>query len=312
MLSCSFLGDRHTLRARCPHDGCHKDLDASVETRSYTSVICIIGPPSSGKTGFMIAAMQAMSSYIAPKFLLKGRFNDKASEKFFREEKMYITQTGSTRKTTNEKPPAFSALFESADGKFMQQFFFFDAAGEIFLTSDKLALQYQFKNITGGVIIVDPFSLPVLKDRYGKKLKELKLDTRITQEDLVDVVERFIIGMQRHFGLDSDRRIKTPFAIIVTKTDLGKLHRVLLPQKLAGDPMALSKHIRRHVDNWGGTGLTHFLDSKFENVQYFAASPIALRRSKDGDTAELKSGALVSPMMWMLETARDPIVKRTR
>ncbi|MCA9137756.1 MAG: hypothetical protein KDB00_13385 [Planctomycetales bacterium] len=311
-LSCSFLGDRHNLRARCPHEGCHKDLDASVETRSYTSVICIIGPPSSGKTGFMIAAMQAMWSYIAPRFLLKGRFNDKMSERFFQEEKKYITQTGSTRKTISEKPPAFNAVFESADGKFLQQVYFFDAAGEIFLTSDKLAAQYQFKNITGGVIIVDPFSLPLLHERYGDKLRELNLDTRITQEDLVDVVERFIIGMQRHFGLDPNRRIKTPFAVIVTKTDLGKLHRLLRPEQLGGDPIAISKHIRRYIDNWGGTGLTHFLESKFENIQYFAASPILLRRTKDGDTAQLKSGTLASPLMWMLETARDPIMKRTR
>ncbi len=312
LLSCSFIGDRQNLRARCPHINCQKDIDASLDTRSSTSVICIIGPPSSGKTAFMIAAMQAISTYIAPRFLLKGRFSDTASAKFFQDEKRYITETGSTRKTINERPPAFNAVFESADGKYRQQVYFFDAAGEIFLTSDKLAGHHHFKHITGGIIIVDPFGLPGLKDRYSEKLKAAGLDSRITQEDLIDVVERFVIGMQRHFGLDPSKLIKSPYAVVLTKTDLGRLNQLLVPSVLANDQVALSNHIRKYVEKWGATSLTHFLDSKFENVQYFAASPITLRRKGEGFCAALKPGGLTMPLMWLLEKARDPLVKQSR
>jgi len=284
-----------------------------VDTRSTTAVIALIGPPNSGKTGFMVAAMDTLINKIAPKRILDFRFTDRLSEEFFDDEKKSIVMSGSTRKTVDNKPPAFNGFFHSKDGRVRHQVYFFDAAGEIFLSTDRMHGHYQFKHVTGGIILIDPFSLTGVKQKYGASLKKQGLDSMITQEEAIDVLDRFLIGMQRHFGLKPDRLVKCPYAVVVTKLDLCGLHREL---KLGAIPPGAtteeqrqlsSDHIRSRLQEWGATGLVSQIEARFSNTMYFAAAPIQLKISSTGHEAKLAGIGVASPLLWILEMAKDPL-----
>ena len=312
-LSCTFIGERHRLVARCPHTDCKREMDAAVETRSATTVIPILGPPASGKTGLMIAVMEVFQKRLGPRYMLRGSFTDRDSGLFFEDEKRHIEVTGSTRKTTDEKPPALDAFFESSDGQYRQQLYLFDAAGEIFRNSDKLAAHYQFKHISGGIIVIDPFSLSLLKEKYGERFAKHGLGVAFSEDDAIDSLERFLIGMERHFGLKHGKLISQPFAVIVTKTDLAKLHDELVPV-VGSSPECASQHVRSKIQAWGGKALVNLLDNRFSKIRFFAAAPIQLKKRSDGKgySGELIARGLEEALVWLLETANDPFVNRVR
>ena len=311
-LPSTFIARRHKLAARCPHEPCRKPLNAELETRSTTTVIPFIGSPSSGKTALMVAAMETLFREVAPANGLDGCFTDPKVEEFFEDEKRHIETSGMTRKTADAKPPAFDAVFESTDGKRRHQVLLFDAAGEVYLETDRLHGHYQFKHVTGGIIVIDPFGLPLLKARYGEALRKEGLDSSVTQNDAVDIVDRFLIGMQRHFGLSHDRLITCPYAVVVTKVDLCQLRSHLVPRITAGIDEAIkreliSDHVRSKLEEWGGEGLVNQLEGRFANLMYFPAAPIKLRKNGAGFNATLSCWNVDTALEWIFETANDPL-----
>ncbi|EDL59227.1 TRAFAC clade GTPase domain-containing protein [Gimesia maris] len=315
-LPSTFLSDRQKLKARCPHELCEKILDAEVALCSSTSVISIIGPPGAGKTGFMIAAMEILLNKIAPKNFLTGRFTDLDSEHFFVDEMKYITSTGSTRKTANHKPPAFNALFESSKRNISHQVYLFDAAGEIFLSSDKLSNHHQFKNITGGIIIIDPFSLPALHRKYDAVLKKDGIAASISKDDVIDVIDRFVIGLQRHFGLKHNQKISQPYAVILTKGDLFNLRKIFYSGSVGSgmtqqeERKRVDQEVRQKLNEWGAAALVNTIDTRFSNTMFFCVAPINLRKKSMGYDAELSCVGIMDPLMWILESSKAPIVER--
>ncbi len=311
-LPSTFVGKRYKLAARCPF--CRKPLNAELETRSTTTVIPFIGSPSSGKTALMVAAMETLFHDLGPAYGLDGSFTDAKVEAFFDDEKRHIEASGMTRKTADRQPPAFDAVFESADGKRRHQVLLFDAAGEIYLESDRLHGHYQFKNVTGGVFVVDPFGLPALRAKYGDVLRKAGLDSSVAQDEAIDIVDRFLIGMQRHFGLSPDRLVTRPYAVVVTKADLCQLRKQLAPPIAAGLDDAqkrdlLSDHIRSKLQEWGAGGLVNQLEGRFAKVMYFAAAPITLHKNGAGVSAKLTCWNVDSALEWILETVADPLAK---
>lgn len=312
-MPCTFLSNRHTLQARCPFEHCHKPLDANTDTRSVSAVIALIGPPNAGKTAFMVAAMEAMTNQLAAQRLLVSEFRDRTTEQFFREEKKSILSTGRTRKTVENKPPASSVLFRSQDDRVRHQVLFFDAAGETFLSTDRLRGHHQFKHLTGGVILVDPFSLPRVRVQYGAALVDGGLDTIITNEEAINVIDHFLIAMQRHFGLKQDQLLRSPYAVVVTKTDLCGIGRILeSPTHPSADiwtetKVISSTHIRTQLIHWGAGALVTQIESRFSNVMYFAAAPIRLGGAAAGHKAELARVGVVAPLRWIFESAQDPV-----
>ena len=315
LLPCTFLSARHALKARCPHEHCEQPIDAEIDTRSSTSVIVLIGPPNSGKTGFMISAMDALIKEVCPKYFLDSRFTDVRSEEFYEDERRSIIETGSTRKTVENKPPAFNVFLTSKDQRIRHQVYFFDAAGEIFLATERMQSHYQFKHITGGVIVIDPFSLPGVKQKYAAKLRSEGLEGLITQENTIDIIDRFLIGMQKHFGLKQEKVVKCPYAVVVTKADLCNLHEEL-HQKTASTGLisierrkAESSFIRSQLQGWGAAGLISQIEMRFSNTMYFVASPIRLRKTSKGRQGQLANVGVADALVWMLEAAKDPITK---
>jgi hypothetical protein len=313
-LPCTFLSSRDKLTSRCCH--CARPINAEVDTRSTTSVIALIGPPNSGKTGFMVAAMNSLIYDLAPSRALTARFTDKHSEEFFDSERHAISAGGGTRKTADNKPPAFNALFESSDQRIRHQMFFFDAAGEIYLTTDRMHNHYQFKHITGGVILIDPFNLPTIKQKHGVALRREGLDGLVTEEEAIDVIDRFLIGMQRHFNLKQDRMVTCPYAVVVTKTDLFDLFKEL--QTTAFAPGATrqqqrqksSDHIRSCLQSWGAAGLVSQIESRFANTMYFAAAPLRMKMTAGVRKVELANIGVLDTLTWILESAKDPLASQ--
>jgi len=298
-LSCSFIGPRHQLKARCPHD--HAIIDADIEVRSTTSVIALVGPPNSGKTCFQVAAFKGLRDSLAKANGFSFAFSNRDSEAFIEDELKTIICSGSTRKTVEYRPSAVSAVLEKP-GHGKHQVLLFDAAGEVYQASDRLHQHNQFKHLTGTVLLLDPFSLNDIRHRHMHRLKAAGLDHRVATTEIIDILDRFLFSLQRHFGVPSDRVIASPLAIAVTKLDLldlGKELPVTVNQDLTQHELqASSQRIRDKLIDWGAMGFVAQVERRFSNVAYFAIAPL---KSSDGSSrAELNTVGVSSVLNWIL------------
>lgn len=305
-----FLSTRHQLTARCPH--CQEALDAENDSRSGTTVIPLIGPTSAGKTTMMIAAMEVLLNEIASDCYMNAKITDKKSLEFFTDQKEHILRHGATQKTT-KRSPAFSALVTSPDEKVRQQFYFFDLPGEAYTSSD-LASYRQFQHMSGGIIIVDPFSLSELKAKHRAELNQAGQLSRISEADTANCVDHFNIAMQKHFGLKQSDLDARPFAVVVNKIDILGLYKQLLPLPPAGmnrreKRQLISQRLREKLITWGGGKLVNTIESHFGNVMYFPAAPIHTRTTATGPTAVFECTGVKAPIRWILDEGSDPIVK---
>lgn len=298
-LPCSFLGPRHLLKARCPHD--HAVIDADVDVRSTTSVIALVGPPNSGKTCFLVAAMKGLRESLAKTKGFNFAFSDRDSENFVDDELRSIGCTGSTRKTVEYRPSAVSAVLEKPE-KGKHQVLLFDAAGEVYQASDRLHQLNQFKHLGGTVLLLDPFSLNEIRHRHMPRLKAASLDDRVATTEIIDILDRFLFSLQRHFDIPADRVITSPLAIAVTKldmVDLGKelpvaINRDLNQQEL----LESSQQIRGKLIDWGAMGFVAQIERRFSRVTYFAIAP--LKSTAAGKGAEINTEGVNCVLNWIL------------
>lgn len=140
----------------------------------------------------------------------------------------------------------------------------------------------------------------------------------ISRDDVIDVIDRFVIGLQRHFGLKHDQKISQPYAVILTKGDLFNLRRIFHPSPPASgitqqqERKRVNHEIREKLTSWGAAALINSIDAKFSNTMYFCAVPIKLKKKNIGYDAEVACVGIIEPLLWILENSNAPIVDRSQ
>jgi len=154
-LPTSSLTGRNRLEMICPNPACHKPLHKSIGSApSYH--FAVLGEPSSGKTSYLYALIYAMLDIKKLKWF---GINNDSSKKIYEVFRKEYNQGIPPLKTVQKLPD--SLILKSSPEVGSGLFYFYDPAGEYFLSDADTISKGSYQNYLDGLFfIIDPFSLP--------------------------------------------------------------------------------------------------------------------------------------------------------
>ncbi len=294
-LPTTFFTDRGRLQATCQK--CNGLLHRGhVESRKL--FIPVIGGPSVGKSAFLYSAIWRFVEDELP----SRRFTSKFLES--RDESNYQAVTGQLKlgrvpdKTRTAMPSAFNISVQGPTGQ--RVFYLYDPAGEAFETAGALADHKYHGFSSGCIFLIDPFSLPEVRQSYRDQLTEMAAAVKPGPSAVDDTLNRMVLSLEENFGLSKTGRATFPLAVVVSKIDAFGLGMEIGTSPAAADG-SREDPVRAWLRKRGQSGLVQKLEARFTNVGYFACS--ALGRVPDQSASGFLPSGVLDPVRWILSEA---------
>jgi len=235
MPSTIYNGRSH-LQAFCPY--CDVEL---ANSGAHHFGVQLVGGTSAGKTTFLAALL-----HIYPKLLKITKniqYENYPLNAFNELENWYQKGLSSSTSDTNA---AMYSIIRKHGRRVPYQLTIYDIAGEAFneLGNNRQQLQFEYCEII--IFVIDPTADSVL---------------------MRDTFSRFIDEFKRLRGLHSNKKSKTPIAVIITKADLYK-DDLDINRSENGQNEVCTKFLQ----NNGYTNIFNLIESEFKNIKYFALS----------------------------------------
>lgn len=250
-------------------------------------VIPVFGPPSAGKTRFVYAGMVGLTSHIAA---LNGTLRPVGSdnENTLADANKIINCGEDTAKTAVGAPAAITVRVGSGRRKGLVHVF--DAAGEMFLNRPDAAELSYLADTQGLVFVLDPFSIPAVRDELRADRATLDRAHAAT----ANPEQSYLVTVQWL----RDRQVRTdrqPLAVVVVKADvLTGVSSATALVTGGSDEQDVERWLQEHqMDNFVEAARRDFAD-----VRYFLVSSWD-DGSAPGGRAGRHSPAL--PLLWLLE-----------
>lgn len=311
-LPCSLFSGRGSLPGRCPH--CLHPLGV---TQARTVIIPLVGGASAGKSTYVAACAHKLiatgrNEGYAGCLETEARIVDSQVQHQFGRLWSAIQTGQMPDKTQFGLPRAFDLYFP----EFETTLFLYDPSGEVFRESDNLPEQAYHEHSSGYLLLVDPFTIPAVKQNYSAD--ELDL-IRPSLESPMDVLNHFLIGLQEHFNVQATQKIRKPIAVVLTKMrfappgrqpelflKLLQKHRGLeatLPLEEVNSPRGYTDACRSLLLEWDQADLVSTLEMRFTDVRFFACSAIDFDVHNQ---LQAPRGAL-APLVWLLRNRNEPL-----
>lgn len=293
-----FLFGRNELPGFCPH--CTKPLSASIGTIRNIH-IPVVGGPAAGKTSFLMASMVELHQRATSGDLTLG-FPEKRDERLFDACRSAFSSGSLLAKTAEYSPNAFLASVADADSNSVL-LYLYDAAGELFQTSDTLRTHEYYSYTHGILFLIDPFSLPSVQVELGHLIRPAIADIKPCEERPQDVYDR-VIGMLRTISKNGFG--SQPLSVVVTKIDAFGLEarirppaeRVLTFDTKAQPVDGRSNAVRQWLLDQGEGNLIRSMEHDFKNIRYFYCS--ALGHIPSGRPTPFVPKGVLDPLSWTL------------
>ncbi|GIJ48323.1 hypothetical protein Val02_52090 [Virgisporangium aliadipatigenens] len=281
-LPTTVLRAAFAMQACCPR--CTEPLPrgAAVDTDVRVPVF---GAASAGKTHFLMASL-------VPLVRADGRggvrvaLADEHSERVFREYSNVVDAGGQAPKTNPGAPPV-AVTVQLFRGRRRAMVHVFDAAGEALADSRQNADLVYLDSSRTLVFVLDPFSVPEVRDRYGGSYGELFARANPATEEPQFSYDVTVQRLRAH-TVDTKRQ---RLAFVVTKGDL----MAELPS--GASPADSPAGVREWLVEHGLDNLVFTAERDFGEVRFYAVSA--------KPHAELPSPE--EPFRWLLSTDRVPL-----
>ena len=210
LLPTSPLTGRSRLDMICPNSACNKPLHTSIGSApSYH--FAVLGEPSCGKTSYLYALIYAMLDIKKVKWFSINNDGSKRIYDVFRQD---YTRGIPPLKTVQKLPD--SLILKSSPEVGSGLFYFYDPAGEYFLSDSDTISQGSYQQYLDGLFfVIDPFSLPTIKAKCTREELE---QAGAAAGNYVDVYERLVNYMRSTYNEKLLRKV--PVSVIITKCDL--------------------------------------------------------------------------------------------
>lgn len=308
--TCPACGARSAARC-CEH--CHSVLPSSIQKDS--PLIGMVGVRASGKTVMLSALHTELTQTVARRFHA-AIDNPTGSSGLARELQRNVAEMsrpggalpGQTQRGEKSAPAVYEWRYEQKNRMRSILFSFYDNAGEDFATEDSATELAYLGQVSGLILLLDPFSFP--ENHHLVAEKGIQMSHSDTPEQ---VLASLIEVLRKAHGTKPAKKIHVPVAVVVTKIDaffdsLGEGHPLRRPSsKLAffdeGESADLNEHMKALVAQWGGDGLLRSLDVNFARYRVFGASALGAEPDyANGTTSE--RGRLphrvAEPFLWLL------------
>ncbi|MGI5167674.1 TRAFAC clade GTPase domain-containing protein [Spirillospora sp. CA-253888] len=338
-----FPGRRSGHREPCPTCGvpstkrvcpeCHNDLPsgyAGIDGR----IIALVGPKTSGKSIYTTVLVHELRGRIGEAFEIslnamddrtEQRYAHQCAELFDKGALPNITRSAATdlvypllfRFTTprsrlrgarlpNARLPG-SRLFGSRVAA--NALAFFDTAGEDLTSEESTSRHVSYlAEADGIVLLVDPLQFGVVRDKVGHALPDLP-PPGTPPARIAGIIGQLIRDRR---GLAAGRRIGTPLAVALTKTDvlwplLDGGSRLRSPARHDGrldlaDLAQVNDEVKALLQEWDQGALRRQVEADFTTSAFFGLS--ALGGRPDGPNSAPASGVRPlrtdDPILWLL------------
>lgn len=228
----------------------------------------VFGPVSAGKTRLVYTGLLAVRDRVAAQGGVVD-FVDEDSKQAFDHAVALITAGGDTVKTpAGELPPAITARYTA--GRRRALLHLFDAAGEFYADRDDNTDLEFLDHAQGLVFVVDPFSIPWVRDRIGESSASAVVAKANPARESPERVYHVTAKRLLDYGVATGKR---RLAVTVVKSDL------LAGFSFAGDltPGTVRDWLMKvDLDN-----LVLSAEREFGEVRYFMVASMAGTSSDD-------------------------------
>lgn len=286
LLPTSSLDNRAQLRAKCSNIDCQKELQ-TMEASPF--VISAVGPPASGKTSFLTSAIHELKEVTAPNNGWQFDFLNDRDQTLFQNQSNALVAGQYPHKTVNRKPLAHNIKLTGDEWRNPKLLYLFDPAGELYENSRELRRHDYLNYVDGYVLMIDPFSLPVISEQYmsdnESKLQSVNPSTTLPE----DVFHMLMNHISTKHNIKEQDKIDTPLAIVLHKVDAFNLEAEIAATVTGGEE---HDQCKAFLTNAGYGAFIRQIETKFNTFKYFTSSAANI-----GDPNEERAAQVVT---WLL------------
>ena len=309
LLPTTFFNGRRNLEAICPH--CSTPLS---DRESVPICIPIVGGRSVGKTAFITAFSKEFFDELAPAKSWETEFYNAAKEEIYRKiESAY--KSGITIMTPRPKDlnkassESFSFFVKGPHFKPERLVHVYDIAGEIFTDSTEHEMQKQYEYCHGIVFMIDPFSIPYVRNRCEEKLSP-EDRAGIGNAEISGIVDSFLNKLREVTGLSDKKMSSVPLAVVLGKIDSADLAEEIgdsavkkamlqFPDKFTDYYDTEDYLCRQFLKENGMESFLNGIDLKFKDNRFFSCTAIGHSMGK----GEYNPQGVMAPMEWLFTKA---------
>jgi hypothetical protein len=292
-----LIRGRSRLRAHCSHLDCSGVLPIGGLTVPTHHVPVVAGKVA-GKT---VHTMAAIADLLTDDGFAFGDDHTAATYASIKEQLRDLAAVPSTLPTA----PLRAATFFMGTGSDRRLVYMYDAAGEYYLSSDRVSGLRFLGSTAGMLLVVDPFSLAAVRTRM--EADDVALPAHSTSPP-DDVVSRIADGLREQSVGRRRDRIDVRVAVVVTKCDvLIDRGPVPHPYETVDDDgrEARSAAVARWLDATAGEGgLVRQLANQYAEIGYFAVSALdafgAAPRASARTGRDVHNDQPSAPLRWLL------------
>jgi len=308
-LPCTFFNGRKNLEAICPH--CGTPLS---DRESMPICIPVVGGRSVGKTAFITAFSKEFIDEVAPARSWETEFYNDTKANIYKEiEQDYLT--GSTRMTDRPQDVnkassvSFSFFVKGAPFSPERLVHVYDIAGEVFTDNSENEIQKQYEYCQGIVLMIDPFAIPVVRNRCESMLAPEDI-AGIGKADINEIVDSFLNKLREVTGLSDKNMSSVPLAVVIGKIDSADIEKevgdIAIKDKMSSNPDVFKDYYdtmdyvcRKFLKENGMESFVNNVDLKFKDNRYFSCTAIGHTRDK----GQYNPKGILAPMQWLFGKA---------
>lgn len=304
-----FITNRGKLDAECPKCGF-----ALSGTGSKPICIPVIGGRSSGKTAYINAFSYDFIEKVARRNGLTITHYNKDTKRFYEQDITNDYLGGTTRMTKTEmdikqaSSKAFSFIIHSDKMSPDRLIQIYDVAGESFVDNTENEEQLQYTYCHGIVFMLDPLSIPVVRNYLDDTVNEVDKSS-VGTLDVDLVLDAFMNKLREITGQSSTAVFSVPIAIVISKSDIRTLNQFIgeeiisdyMTEKQYGMDMysvAEDRICRQFLIDSGLANFVSNIELKFKNNRFFKCSAIGHTR----ENGRYNPNGILEPMEWIFQT----------
>ncbi|MCD4786495.1 MAG: hypothetical protein K8T10_21930 [Candidatus Eremiobacteraeota bacterium] len=248
--------------------------------------VAIVGGHRSGKTSYLIMAVDEITNVNKEeKMKIKGEIEIE-TQKDKLGQKLKKLSRGIPLDKDEEITEPFLLYAEVNARKCL--IYLYDTPGGKFETFSSMSEKHYFTLLGGLILLVDPLSFKSVRAGFNG------LDYQPTP--LQDVVNSILHAASSGIPLKKSGKFKMHVAVVISKADMECVSEII------GDKLTETA-CREAIMEWGGESAIRSIELRFENVEYFACSPLG--REHDPQNHEPFRGyGIIEPLDWVLSDGK--------
>ncbi len=310
---------------------CHSPLGVNASEGKVVA-IPIAGGRASGKTTFLMSSLKTLACDYPLKKKWSASFPYRESERNAKYLNDCFSRGITPDQTRDLIPRAFCIDYKAGRLRESIHLCVYDPAGESFSGAyEELKKSGYYDFISGLIFIVDPFSLPALRQWRQRSLAKEDEDFDASDVDPTTCVERLVHRFEEQEKPDreiveseadaDDSKFRDvvlkplkelPCAIVLTKTDGYDLDRFIGEEGVENfrkrypqfdDEEAMDQVCRYWLKRWGGQNVLGVLENKFGQTRCFAVSALGKKNPRDGYSGGFHPYNIDAPFNWILDVS---------